>query len=179
MKSNLELLAETTGYSEIVLNEIVNYNTRNKKRYSTMVSNYRISLKTGKGILKNKNTLERSLLEDSYITLYSPRHRCSAFIGNIVQLNEDGLYNLRVLRYLLDRHHFLVSTGLALIGGKISNNAAQAVIYSEFRSSKVDFLNSVPRRLSKIRLDTFLKSEFEKLQFDRKNIVEILASIEL
>lgn len=179
MKSNLGLLAELSGYNELVLGEIVNHSPRNKKRYSTLISNYRISLKTGKGILKNKNSLERHLLKDSYITLYSPRHRSSSFIGNIVQLNEDGIYNLRVLKYLLERHHFLVSTSLALLGGKLNSNVAQAVIFRDFNSSKVDFLNSVPRRLTKIRLDTFLKSEFEKLQFDRKNIVEILASIEL
>lgn len=179
MKSNLGLLAETTGYSEIVLGEIVNHNTRNKKRYSTLISNYRISLKTGKGIQKNKNSLERHLLNDSYITLYSPRHKSSAFIGNIVQLNEDGLYNLRVLKYLLERHHFLISTGLALIGGKISNNAAQSVVVREFNSSKVDYLNSVPRRLARIRLETFLKTEFDKLKFDRANLSEILESIEL
>lgn len=179
MKSNLELLAETTGYSEIVLNEILNHSPRHKKRYSTLISNYRISLKTGKGILKNKNSLERHLLNDSYISLYSPRHRSSAFIGNIVQLNEDGIYNLRVLKYLLERHHFLVSTGLALLGGKLNSNVAQAIIFREFNSSKVDFLNSVPRRLSKIRLETFLKSEFDKLKFDRANLSEILASIEL
>ena len=176
MKSNLELLAETTGYTPIVLNEIISYN---KKRYSTLISNYRISLKTGKGILKNKNSLERHLLNDSYISLYSPRHKSSSFIGNIVQLNEDGIYNLRVLKYLLERHHFLVSTGLALLGGKINENSARMVICNEFKASKVDFLNSVPRRLSKILLDTFLKSEFQKLQFDRKHIVEILESIEL
>jgi hypothetical protein len=179
MKSNLELLAETTGYTPVVLGEIINFSPRNKKRYSTLISNYRISLKTGKGILKNKNSLERNLLNDSYISLYSPRHKSSAFIGNIVQLNEDGIYNLRVLKYLLDRHHFLVSTGLALIGGRLNENAARSVIYSEFKSSKVDFLNSVPRRLTKIRLETFLKSEFDKLKFDRANLTEILASIEL
>jgi hypothetical protein len=94
-------------------------------------------------------------------------------------LNEDGIYNLRVLKYLLERHHFLVSVALSLVGGTVTTNKAQSVIFREFNSSKVDFLNSVPRRLTKIRLDTFLKSEFEKLQFDRKNIVEILESIEL
>jgi hypothetical protein len=73
----------------------------------------------------------------------------------------------------------LVSVGLCLIGGTVSVNKAQGVIFRDFNSSKVDFLNSVPRRLSKIRLDTFLKSEFEKMQFDRKNIAEILESIEL
>ena len=179
MKSNLGLLSEVTGYSELILGEIVNHSPRHKKRYSTLISNYRISLKTGKGILKNKNSLERHLLNDSYISLYSPRHRSSAFIGNIVQLNEDGIYNLRVLKYLLERHHFLVSSACALISGRLNGHSAQSVIYSEYKSSKVDFLNSVPRRLAKIRLDTFLKSEFEKLQFDRKNIVEILESIEL
>lgn len=179
MKSNLELVSEITGYAPITISEIINHNTRNKKRYSTLISNYRISLKTGKGVLKNKNSLERHLLNDSYITLYSPRHKSSAFIGNIVQLNEDGIYNLRVLKYLLDRHHFLISTGLALLGGKISNNAAQAVVVRNFNSSKVDFLNSIPRRLARIRLETFLKTEFDKLKFDRANLSEILESIEL
>lgn len=176
MKSNLEIVSEVTGYTPIVLNEIISYN---KKRYSTLISNYRISLKTGKGIQKNKNSLERHLLADSYITLYSPRHKSSAFIGNIVQLNEDGIYNLRVLKYLLERHHFLVSVGLSLISGKVNSNAAQSVIFREFNSSKVDFLNSVPRRLARIRLETFLKSEFDKLKFDRANLSEILESIEL
>lgn len=179
MKSNLELVSEITGYAPITISEIINYSQKNKKRYSTLISNYRISLKTGKGILKNKNSLERHLLNDSYISLYSPRHKSSAFIGNIVQLNEDGLYNLRVLKYLLDRHHFLVSVGLCLIGGTVSVNKAQGVIFREFNSSKIDFLNSVPRRLTKIRLETFLKSEFDKLKFDRANLTEILASIEL
>lgn len=179
MTSNLGLLAEVCGYNEIVLGEIVNHNTRNKKRYSTLISNYRISLKSGKGILKNKNSIERCLLEDSYITLYSPRHRSSTFIGNIVQLNEDGLYNLRVLRYLLDRHQFLVSTGLALLGGFINGPRATGIVCQEFKASKVDFLNSVPRRFARIRLETFLKTEFDKLKYDRANLSEILESIDL
>ena len=176
MKSNLGLLAETTGYTPIVLNEIISYN---KKRYSTLISNYRISLKTGKGIQKNKNSLERHLLADSYITLYSPRHKSSAFIGNIVQLNEDGLYNLRVLRYLLDRHQFLVSGAIALIIGLRNSNSAKSVLSKEFNASKIDMLNSVPKRFSRIRLETFLKSELEKLNYDKKHLNEILENIEL
>jgi hypothetical protein len=114
---------------------------------------------------------------DGMICFVSLRNRNSEFVGNVLNLNEDGLYNLRIIRYLLSQHNFLSSGALALVGGLLNSNSATSVISSKFRN-KEEFLNSIPKHIAKIRLETFLKTELAKFKNHLKEIDSILDSME-
>jgi len=174
--SNPALLSVATGFSEYGIREIF---SNNKKRYTTLSANYRQALKLNKNVSKVRKNIEKHLERDGMIVFVSPRNKNSEFLGNVLNLTEDGIYNLRILRYLLSRHYFLVSTSLALVSGSCNEQTANSAMHRKFSGSKEDFLNSISRHDSKIRLETFLKTQFEKLKFDKNNISEILESMEI
>jgi len=114
MVSNVQLMSMATGFSEMGIKEIISRNRTMKLRYSTLANNYRKALDCRKNVSARRKTLENHLERDGMIILVSRRNSNSEFLGNVLNLNEDGIYNLRILHYLLSRHDFLVSTALAL-----------------------------------------------------------------
>jgi len=174
--SNVEFVSLATGFAPSGIHDIM---SRNPKRYSTLIGNYRRATQTGKNVSRVRKILEKHLENDGQIVFVSPRNRNSEFVGNVLNLNEDGVYNLRILRYLLSHHNFLVSTAFALIGGYVNENSATSIICHSYRTNKEDFLNSISRKDSRIRLETFLKTQIARMSFDQKNLNEILEAIEI
>lgn len=177
MSSHAEFLSTITGFSEIGIREIINISITHKKRYSTLIQNYRKALEIKKNVSARRKGIEKHLERDGMICFVSLRNKNSEFVGNVLNLNEDGLYNLRIIRYLLSQHNFLASGAFALVGGLLNSNSATSVISSKFRN-KEEFLNSIPKHIAKIRLETFLKTELAKFKNHLKEIDSILDSME-
>ena len=103
MKSNVAILVEATNFETFGVRQVI---SRNKNKFSGLALNYRNLLKSGKSLTNIKKRMNDALLDDSYIVVTSPRHKMSTSFFSLLNLNEDGVENLKIVKFLCDNHHF-------------------------------------------------------------------------
>jgi predicted GTPase len=59
MSSHAEFLSQISGFSEIGIREILNISTTHRKRYSTLVQNYRKALETKNNVSARRKGIEK------------------------------------------------------------------------------------------------------------------------
>lgn len=176
MKSNVDVFETATKFSRFGIKVVL---SKNPNKFSGLALNYRNLYKLGKSTKRLEKKMEDALLDESYVVVESPRNKNSKAYFTLLNLNEDGLENLKMVRFLCQHHNFLLSNALALVGGYINGNSAMSTVCNAFKNSKTDYLNSIASHLAKTRLRTYLQSSIVKFQFEKKHLDEIIQQIEL
>jgi hypothetical protein len=174
-KSNVQVLHEITGYNLFGVRQTAQ---RNPNRFSGLLLSYR-QAKNVRSVKLLEKKIDDAIQEVSYVCVISPRHKTSMAQISLLNLDENGYSNLKIVKYLCERHFFLLSSALALVGGYINGNSAQATIHNSYKAKKADYLNSIPANIGMLRLKTYLQTSIDLFKKDQKDLENILQNIKL
>ena len=135
MKSNLEVISNATTLDQSFIAGIIERSSaKDKKTFSSLAMHYRKAVKNNRGIQKASDRIMNHIHLNSQVIVISPRNRNSEISVNMVNLDEHGMKNLKLVTFLLNEHYFLASNALALIGGLTNVQSFMVTFNARFRT---------------------------------------------
>ena len=179
MKSNLEVFSNATTLDQSFIAGIIERSSaKDKKTFSSLAMHYRKAVKNNRGIQKVSDRIMDHIHLNSQVIVISPRNRNSEISVNMVNLDDNGMKNLKLVSFLLNEHYFLASNALALIGGLTNVQSFMVTFNARFRT-KERFLNSISTKDAYSRVREYLRFNSRRCAEDLHNLKQIIGEIEL